>query len=327
MSSLSIFAFHQQKMMQRSYVSIVMGIAMCIFIFFFVYSWSGVNSYCDGPPYIYATFHDQVSNVQKYSRNGCLLSTAVLLGGPKHALSNHLVEMRSLVFGPQKNQSVLYVADAFTNDSYLNMYGACNSRGERTFIKSVLSTKHNSGINHIYGICFDENENVYVSSQHTDNVMRFYKDSFKPMPHPPLMIRANSPYYKDYAGSFLQFGLPSSHGLDEQGVRDIVRVGDTIWIANEDTRGIHVVHAVTGLVETIIRDVKVPIGLYHHPESETVFVASKGLNTTLLNLGSVFAVSTRTRTVVRHFKSQRMMHPTGMASHGKVLYVAEQKLG
>ena len=37
---------------------------------------------CDGPPYLYVTFHDKYSNIFKYSRNGCLLQTDVLSGGP-----------------------------------------------------------------------------------------------------------------------------------------------------------------------------------------------------------------------------------------------------
>ena len=40
------------------------------------------NKPCDGPPYLYVTFHDKYSNIFKYSRNGCLIQTDVLSGGP-----------------------------------------------------------------------------------------------------------------------------------------------------------------------------------------------------------------------------------------------------
>ena len=310
----------------KAWVSIVLGFVLVSSIFYFAYIWSVANATCDDAPYIYATYHDLVPNVVKYSRNGCLLSSTVLIGGPKHTAPNHTIEMRSLVFGKYKDSPVLYIADAFTNDSYLNIYDQCDEDGQRTFIKSAVSTQKHPGANHIYGICFDQEDNVYVSSQHTDNVMRFHKDTFKPMPYPPRLERADPQYYKNYAGTFLQFGLPNSHGIEEQGVRDIVAVGEYIWVANENSMGVYVVHAVSGQVETIVRNIKVPICLHYHPETDTVFVASKAVDGAAWQ-GAVYAVNAHTYAVTRHFKTLRMTHPTGMISHSNILYVAEQKLG
>lgn len=37
---------------------------------------------CLGSPFLYVTFHDKFPNIFKFSRNGCLLQTDVLKGGP-----------------------------------------------------------------------------------------------------------------------------------------------------------------------------------------------------------------------------------------------------
>ena len=86
----------------KAWVSIVLGFVLVSSIFYFAYTWSVANATCDDAPYIYATYHDLVPNVVKYSRNGCLLSSTVLIGGPKHTAPNHTIEMRSRVFGKYK---------------------------------------------------------------------------------------------------------------------------------------------------------------------------------------------------------------------------------
>jgi hypothetical protein len=59
--------------------------------------------------------------------------------------------------------------------------------GQRPFIKSAVSSAANEGIDHLYGVAFDDANNLYTSSQHTDVVQRFYKDTFEPMPFPPYV--------------------------------------------------------------------------------------------------------------------------------------------
>lgn len=84
----------------------------------------------------------------------------VLNGNPPYGNMNHIVELRSMVIGKFRDQSVLYVADAFSDDSYLNIYSSCDRNGRRDYITTVVSTQSNPGANHIYGICFDNDENV-----------------------------------------------------------------------------------------------------------------------------------------------------------------------
>jgi cbb3-type cytochrome oxidase subunit 3/DNA-binding beta-propeller fold protein YncE len=303
-------------------IVLFMGAVFFVAVVYFAFKFSRPNSFCDEAPYLYVTFHDEVPNIMKYSRNGCLLSRNVLIGGPEYAAADHVIELRAMKLGTYKDEPALYVADAYTGDSYLNVYGSCDADGNREFITTATSTVQNIGVNHIYGIAFDNKGNLFASSQHTDNVLRFYKDSFKPMPLPSLLRVADSRYFKNYDGTFIQFGAPVPHDRDEQGVRDIAHTPGFMWVANEDISGVAIIDEVTGLVEDIV-PIDTPIGLHYQAENGLVFVSSKGEN----KQGMVYAVSVFTRQIVQTYKSKKMRHPTGMATHGTTLYIANQKLG
>jgi YVTN family beta-propeller protein len=292
------------------------------FAVYFSSKYSHPNAFCDPAPYIYATFHHEAPNIYKYSRNGCLLSKTVLQGGPEYALTSHLIELRSIVFGNYNNTPVLYVADAYSDDSYLNVYGSCDKNGERPFITTAVSTFTDPGINHPYGIAFDPENNLLVSSQHTDNVLRFKKDTFEPMAFPSKMMRSVAHTYDYYPGTFLQFGEPNVHDVDHQGVRDVISVEDKIWVANEDIDSIYVVDAATGRVEDII-EVDTPIGLHYNRALGLVFVSSKGPK----NMGFVHSIDVHSKAFVMEYQSKKMTHPTGMITHHTTLYVANQKRG
>lgn len=123
---------------------------------------------CLGPPFIYLTVHDEIKNVAKYSRDGCLLATNVL----ENVGVNSKTELRSIAVGSYKGEEALYVADAYTKNSQLLVYGPCDANGVRPYKATVVTTNMNSGAVHTYGITFDSNGNIYASFQHTDNALR-----------------------------------------------------------------------------------------------------------------------------------------------------------
>jgi hypothetical protein len=220
---------------------------------------------CDlSPPFLYVTTHDEVPNVLKYTRDGCLLSNDVLVGGPE--TYDHVIEYRSMALGEYKGEKdVLYIADAMSKESYLLVYSSCDASGHRHYLDRVVSTHINRGADHTYGITFDGDGNVYASFQHTDCVLRFAKDTFTPM-HLPLSIQS-SKHHKDYfPGTFVQFGLPGVHHVEEQGVRGLARVNNTLYVANEDLGGVMVVDINSGTAYNIIV-VHNPIALHYDPIS------------------------------------------------------------
>lgn len=283
---------------------------------------------CAGPPYIYATFHNKVKNIVKYSTNGCLLEANVLTGGPMHKGNT---ELRTMAFGHYNNQKVLFVANATSHASSLQVFSDCDNNGTREFVTTVVTTEMNPGADHTYGICFDDDENIYASFQHTDTVLRFYKDTFEPMPLPPALSYSNrdSRYEKyhnkqeDYfKGTFFQFGKSGQHEKSEQGIRSIIKVKNNIWISNEDLEAVLLVSIETGeIVNTV--DIIGPIGMHYDHSRALVYVGSKAKH----SAGAVYAVDIDTLEIKKKFKTRKMAHPAGVTSHGNILYVAELKRG
>lgn len=272
------------------------------------------------PPFLYVTTHDEVPNVLKYTRDGCLLTDEVLVGGP--ADEDHFTEFRSMALGRYRNEDdALYIADAMSKESFLLVYSACDRDGRRHYLDTVVSTEMNAGADHTYGICFDEAGNVMASFQHTDAVLRFHRDTFEPMPL-PLNLRMSHKWKDYYDGTFVQFGQPGPHSVDEQGVRGIARVNDTLWVANEDLGGVVIVSLATGVIYNIIV-VKNPIGLHYDEVADKVFVGSKNKHWR----GAVYAIDPHLLRITSSYSTERMNHPAGITSYGDILYVGEQIRG
>jgi hypothetical protein len=275
---------------------------------------------CLGAPFLYATTHHEVSNILKYSRDGCLLSSEVLFGGPIE-FDDHLSELRSIAVGQYKGEESLYVADATSADSYLLLYGGCDPSGKRQYLKTVVSTDVNPGADHTYGIAFDNDGNIYASFQHTDNVLKFSKDTLEPASLPDgISFRAKEMKY--FPGTFYQFGRVGVHRVSEQGIRSIAVVGETLWVANEDLSGVVIVDLKSGITTNIIV-ITNPIGLHYDKERNLVFVGSKQKHWG----GAVHAIDPVYLKIVKSYTTNRMNHPSGIVTHENTLYVAEQILG
>jgi len=70
---------------------------------------------------------------------------------------------RSVSIGTYQGEEALYLADAKSKDSYLLLYSKCNHEGKRNFIKSIAATHDTAGVDHTYGICFDQKGTIYLS--------------------------------------------------------------------------------------------------------------------------------------------------------------------
>lgn len=270
-------------------------------------------------PFIYATTHDEVPNILKYTLDGCLVTDKVLLDGPQ--IDDHDTEFRSMAFGKYKGEDALFVADAMTKDSFVFAYGACDANGQRSYLGTPLSSQVTRGIDHTYGLTFDSDQNLYVTNQHTDNVMRFAHDTFEPMPLPSILEEKHS-RKKYFPGTFFQFGAAGPHSIDEQGIRGILPYKDTMWIANKDLNGIAIVSVESGVLHDIVV-VHCPIDLAYDERSGLIFVGSKSKHWG----GAVYGISPDSLRVVANYTTHRMTHPTGILVHGDTLYVAEQVRG
>ena len=282
----------------------------------------GYDRVCSDAPYLYVKVHDSPYNVLKYSRDGCLMSDKVLKG------HNHLpgisTELRSVAIGKYKGENgYLYVADASKDLSQVLVYSKCicdgEDRGRRSYVATVVDSSINSGADHTYGICFDNDGNVYASFQHTDVVLRFTKDEFLPMDPPPAVQMLKRDDF--YDGTFLQFGRPEEHSKADQGLRSVIHVRTDIWIAQETYNGVVIASVSTGVIIEVV-PIYQPIGLFYDEYLDLVFVGSKSKRYE----GVVYALDEKKRSVYMQYPHPDITHPTGILTYDGILYVADQNL-
>jgi len=276
----------------------------------------------DGP-YLYVTLHDTIGNVLKYSLDGCLVDDRVLYFENEDLLHRY-PELRSMVISSYPGGNVteaLYVADASLHNSQVLVFDKCidqgANKGKRRYLATAIDSYLNDGADHTYGLCFDYDQNLYASFQHTDAVLRLDK-FFKPLPLPPAFKR----YYRRddyYPGTFAQFGTPGEHHYDETGVRSIVNIRTNLLVANEDYNGVLVISINTGLVSEII-PIDKPVGLHYDKHKDILFVGSKSRKYG----GVVYALDGKDHAVLKVYTFSRMTHPTGITLYDNVLYVGEQ---
>ena len=83
---------------------------------------SSSNKYCLlDPPYLYLTTHDEVPNVLKYTRNGCLLDSAVLEDLPPLLQSSGDSVLRAALHDTNNTADTYYYQDDTDNDD--NVHG------------------------------------------------------------------------------------------------------------------------------------------------------------------------------------------------------------
>jgi hypothetical protein len=308
-------------------------------------------SSCLGPPYLYATTHHEIPNVIKYSRNGCLLSTEVLVGGPFINITRREPRLRNVVIGSYKDkEDILYVAEIIGSKSAVSIYGSCKrdqdvapapaesntnkkngkatkkDKGERRFLTTLITSDQNQGASHPFGITFDKNKNIFISFQKTDLILGFRKDTFQPLPMPSALNRPplglNDDGVKYFPATFFQFGSVGSHPLSEQGIRSMEVVNDDLWVANEDINGVAVIQLSTGFISNIIV-INDPTDVFYEKSRNLVFIGSKQKHWN----GAIYAVDPTTLRIVKTYTTNRMDHPSGIVADKDVLYVAEQDLG
>lgn len=326
-------------------VAMVLGLLFLSWLCLMLATWWPRWS-CYGPPYLYATFHHDEKGVREYTRDGCFLSRNILSG---HRRERKIKEARDVQIGTYRGKEALYVVQAQSSHSSVLVYGGCDSVGNRQYLTTAASIDTTMGLNHPYGIAFDPNGNLYVSCQHTNTVLRFRKDTFEPMPLPDALRNVSlideatadidvlpSIYEEVFQGTFYQFDIfPESskkrkkrkrkkHSEPKQGVRDLVFVGENLWVACEDTKSVSIISPHGSEIHKFSpgKGLK-PVGLLHDKGgSGLVFVSTRGKKK-----GPVLAIDPNSKEIVREYFVDGQLHSTGMVVYENTLYVATQELG
>lgn len=205
----------------------------------------------------YITFHKKEPNVWAYDHKGELKTTS-LLAAPTSPTK--LDELRGLTFGPN---GYLYVVNANKGLSQVLVYsGSGDSDNAYAFIGIYADPTVSAGVAHPFAVAFDSSNNGYVSSQDTNVVTALNPPSTNPAqpPYPKATALPVASYLQGLnLGTFLPgtfvascYGaldgvnpappnVPTPQGLDldppqgpaSHSVRDVVVIGDLLYVADE----------------------------------------------------------------------------------------------
>jgi hypothetical protein len=269
---------------------------------------------CLGAPYLYVSLRDETSNIVKYSRDGCLLSNNIA-DITSVAETYFDVAFRGMAMGSYHGKEALYVADASPHNARVVVFGECNKVGMRQSKAIVVDGFQNAGVIHTEGVTFDRDQNIYISNRNTDSILRFSKESFKPMPLPDGLALAQQPSSTFYEGTFIQFGAPKVHQDPDDAVRTVAYAEGKFWVAAAELSGVALVDERSGEVLNVI-PMDGPIALHYEPALRLMFISCKSRVTG----GIVFAISTENMQLVHSYRQENLFHPIGKYDYENYTY-------
>jgi len=199
----------------------------------------------------YVTFHGgddphEWNNIHIFDLAGKPLGKALAT----HSLPNdtRLLELRGFAFGPDGD---LYVANANKNASQvLRFDGKPGADGKHSF-REVFIEQHpaNPGLAHPFDVAFGPDGHLYVPSQNTNVVGRYYGPRAldgqpgQPMPHPPALREVDTK--RLLPGTF----VPSKR-VAPYGVRSVRRAifgpNGNLYVADRDSNSVKRYDGVSG---------------------------------------------------------------------------------
>jgi hypothetical protein len=199
----------------------------------------------------YVTFHGgaeqkALNNIHVYSHDGQVLRKA--LDTDHLPAQVELRELRGFVFGSADG---LFVANAFREYSQILRFSRkLDKHGQHHFREIFVKSDPvaNPGLSHPFCLAFDRDGQLYVTSQNTNLVLRYYgPDSAEglagtPMPLPPALARL--PFEMFSPGTFCASTKQVSHGLNA--VRGAIFANGLLYVANRDFDCVSKFDPVTG---------------------------------------------------------------------------------
>lgn len=234
-----------------------------------------------------------------------------------------LRELRGFAFGPDEN---LYVVNAYRKHSeILQFAGTLNPNGQHDFIRIYVKGDDavNPGMLHPFNVAFDVAGDLYVSSQDTGVVSRYYGPKSgrgvpgTPMPVPNALanLRSIPP------GTFVPSSKDCASGLVT--VRDATFGPDkNLYVADRDTNSVRKYDGQSGqfLDQIVSEHLDKPIHLLFSRDGGSLFCGSAANNSICRYDSRVGKVS-----VFVEPKSGGLEGPAGMAlGEDDYLYVASR---
>ena len=276
----------------------------------------------------YITFHGgddarEWNNIHVFDVDGKPLGKALDAQSLPHGVG--LRELRGFAFGPDGD---LYVANAYWDASQvLRFAGAPTADGKHAF-KEIFVEQHktNPGLSHPFDVVFGGDGHVYIPSQDTNVVGRYFgpeaKEGAPGTPMPPAEALRDADAKHVLPGTFVP-----SHKLAPTGVRTVRRAifgadGD-LYVVDRDADSVKRYHGASGAFRREYRhaDLTKPIHAVFRPGDDALLVGSRKEDAIL----AIDTASGDVATLVRP-RAGGLNAPAGMAfgPDGK-LYVASRK--
>jgi len=185
-------------------------------------------------------------------------------------------------------------------------YASCSADGTRASMGGFITPDASSGLSHPYGLAADADGSIYVSNQDTDVVLRFFGLNTAQPGQPMPAVGGGQ-----YPGSFFQLNDGA------EGVRGVAydSASSLMWIADEQL-GLYALNSTGDVVGHL--DMASPIALFAAGDGFVYVSSSTGDN----SAGFVYAVSSKTFSVVTSFTADSLAHPSGIVVNDGTLYVA-----
>jgi hypothetical protein len=199
-----------------------------------------------------------------------------------------------------------YLASSKSSNSAILQYSVCTPEGTRNYERDFVSELVTSiGLNHPYGIALDAQENMYVSCQNTNVVLRF-DTTGNPIPLPPYFNGSTD----FFPGTFAVFNSASN------GVRGVGFVGDNLWVASEDDGGV-VAYLPTGYSSSFFPFPKA-IGVSYDNHTGFVFLSNHD------DSARVVALDPSSMSVAHEYAVSGEGHFAGVVVYGDTLFALGQ---
>lgn len=273
----------------------------------------------------YLSFHggskkSAYNNIHTYSAAGEPLGKALNKDSLPKGVK--LRELRGFAFGPDGH---LYIVNAYKKYSQVvRFHGSLNDNNQHNFLDVFIEpdATANPGIQHPYALIFDQDNNILLSNQDTNIVLRYGGPTSAQPGQPMPIASAWSQHSGLYPGTFIPAETQASGGLSS--VRDLAFGPDGhLYVADRDANAIKRYDGKTGasLGKLLLGNVELEEPIQLLWQQQTLYIGSSDTSAIVR-----YDLASGTTETAVSSGAGGLDHPSGLSIIGDgYLYVGSRK--